>query len=112
MLLTILGRRRSDLQLGFSRMTLLATALGTGALAALFDLLFDRPRPPTSLQLVHASGNGFPSPHAVVVAAVGAAVCYLYSLRPADSWGDSWRAKARVGLAVLTVALLVGLGWI
>lgn len=107
MLLTILGRRRSDLQLGFSRMTLLATALGTGALAALFDLLFDRPRPPTSLQLVHASGNGFPSSHAV-----GAAVCYLYSLRPADSWGGSWRAKARVGLAVLTVALLVGLGWI
>ena len=41
-MLTILGRRRSDLQLGFSRMTLLATALGTGALAALFDLLFDR----------------------------------------------------------------------
>jgi membrane protein DedA with SNARE-associated domain/putative flippase GtrA len=110
LLLAIVGLRRSDFRLGFSGTVLLATALGTGALAGLFELLFDRPRPPSSLQLVHASGNGFPSSHAVVVVAVGAAFCYLYSLRPAESWGGSWRAKARVGLAVLSVAVLVGLG--
>jgi len=62
------------------------------------------------LQLVAESGNGFPSSHAVAVVAVGAAVWYLWSLRPPESWGGSWRAKARVGLAVVAVTLLVGIG--
>jgi putative flippase GtrA len=102
--------RRKDFKVGFAGTVLLATTLGTGALAGLFELLFSRPRPPASLQLVHAAGNGFPSSHAVVIVAVGGAVCYLYSLRPANSWGGSWRAKSRVGLAVLSIALLVGFG--
>jgi undecaprenyl-diphosphatase len=110
MVLAILAYRRNDFNLGFAGTVLLATTFGTGALAGLFELLFSRPRPPASLQLVHAAGNGFPSSHAVVIVAVGAAVCYLYSLRPADSWGGSWRAKSRVGLAVISIALLVGLG--
>jgi membrane protein DedA with SNARE-associated domain/membrane-associated phospholipid phosphatase len=110
LVLAILAYRRKDFKVGFAGTVLLATTLGTGALAGLFELLFSRPRPPASLQLVHAAGNGFPSSHAVVIVAVGAAVCYLYSLRPADSWGGSWRAKSRVGLAVLSIALLVGLG--
>jgi membrane-associated phospholipid phosphatase len=42
--------------------------------------------------------------------AVGAAVWYLFSLRHATSRGGSWRAKARVGLAVVALALLTGLG--
>jgi undecaprenyl-diphosphatase len=46
----------------------------------------------------------------VVVVAVGAAVCYLFSLRPAQSLGGSWRAKVRVGLGVLSIALVVGIG--
>jgi membrane protein DedA with SNARE-associated domain/membrane-associated phospholipid phosphatase len=108
--LAILAYRRKDFKLGFASTVLFATTIGTGALAGLFELLFSRPRPPASLQLVPAAGNGFPSSHAVVIAAVGAAVCYLYSLRPSDSWGGSWRAKSRVGLAVLSIALLVGLG--
>ena len=108
--LAILAYRRKDFKVGFAGTVLLATTLGTGALAGLFELLFSRPRPPASLQLVHAAGNGFPSSHAVVIVAVGGAVCYLYSLRPADSWGGSWRAKSRVGLVVLSIALLVGLG--
>ena len=108
--LAILAYRRKDFKVGFAGTVLLATTLGTGALAGLFELLFSRPRPPPSLQLVHAAGNGFPSSHAVVIVAVGGAVCYLYSLRPADSRGGSWRAKSRVGLAVLSIALLVGLG--
>jgi len=108
--LAMVAYRRKDFNLGFSGTLLLATTLGTGALAGLFELLFSRPRPPPSLQLVHAAGNGFPSSHAVVIVAVGAAVCYLYSLRPADSWSGSWRAKSRVGLAVLSIALLVGFG--
>src|SRR5919199_323792 len=89
---------------------LLATAFGTGALAEFFKILFHRSRPPASLQLVHETGNGFPSAHAVAVVAVGAAVWYLWSLRPAESWGGSWRAKARVGLAVVALALVVGIG--
>jgi membrane protein DedA with SNARE-associated domain/putative flippase GtrA len=108
-MLAILAYRRKDFKVGFSATVLLATTLGTGALAGLFELLFSRPRPPASLQLVHAAGNGFPSSHAVVIVALGGAFCYLYSLRPADSWGGSWRAKSRVGLAVLSIALLVGL---
>jgi len=110
LVLAILAYRRREFHLGFAGTVLLATALGTGALAGLFELLFDRARPPASLQLVHASGNGFPSSHAVVVVAVGGAVCYLFSLRPAESRGGSWRAKARVGLAVLSIGLLVGIG--
>ena len=66
--------------------------------------------PPASLQLVTETGNGFPSAHAVAVVAVGAAVWYLWSLRSPESWGGSWRAKARVGLAVVAVALVVGIG--
>jgi membrane protein DedA with SNARE-associated domain/membrane-associated phospholipid phosphatase len=108
--LALLAYRRKDFKLGFAGTVLLATTFGTGALAGLFELLFSRPRPPASLQLVHAAGNGFPSSHAVVIVAVGAAVCYLYSLRPPDSRGGSWRAKSRVGLAVLSIALLVGFG--
>jgi len=108
--LAILAYQRKDFKVGIAGMVLLATTLGTGALAGLFELLFSRPRPPASLQLVHAAGNGFPSSHAVVIVAVGGAVCYLYSLRPANSWGGSWRAKSRVGLAVLSIALLVGFG--
>jgi membrane protein DedA with SNARE-associated domain/putative flippase GtrA len=110
LVLAILAYRRKDFHLGFSGTVLLATTLGTGALAGLFELLFDRPRPPSSLRLVHAAGSGFPSSHAVVVVAVGAAVCYLFSLRSPESRGGSWRAKARVGLAVLSIALLVGFG--
>jgi membrane protein DedA with SNARE-associated domain/putative flippase GtrA len=108
--LALLAYRRKDFKLGFAGTVLLATTFGTGALAGLFELLFSRPRPPASLQLVHAAGNGFPSSHAVVIVAVGAAVCYLYSLRPPDSRGGSWRAKSRMGLAVLSIALLVGFG--
>jgi membrane protein DedA with SNARE-associated domain/membrane-associated phospholipid phosphatase len=110
MVLATLAYRRKDFNLGFAATVLLATTFGTGALAGLFELLFSRPRPPASLQLVPAAGNGFPSSHAVVIVAVGAAVCYLFSLRSAESWGGSWRAKSRVGLAVLSIALLVGLG--
>ena len=48
--------------------------------------------------------------HAMAVVAVGAAVWYLFSIRPPESWGGSWQAKARLGLAVVSVALLVGFG--
>jgi putative flippase GtrA len=108
--LAILAYRRKDFKLGFAGTVLLGTTFGTGALAGLSELLSSRPRPPASLQLVYAAGNGFPSSHAVVIVAVGAAVCYLYSLRPPDSRGGSWRAKSRMGLAVLSIALLVGFG--
>jgi membrane-associated phospholipid phosphatase len=62
------------------------------------------------LQLVSETGNGFPSSHAVAIVAVGAAVWYLWSIRPEVAWGGSWRAKARVGLLVVGLALLVGIG--
>src|SRR5215203_5801608 len=48
--LLLLGRRRGDFEVRFSGVVLLATALGTGALAGLFKVLFQRPRPPSSLQ--------------------------------------------------------------
>jgi len=102
--------RRKEFRLGFSGVVLLAIAFGTGALAEFFKVLFHRARPPVSLQLVHETGNGFPSAHAVAIVAVGAAVWYLWSIRPEGSRGGSWRAKARVGLAVVALALLVGIG--
>ena len=40
--------------------------------------------------------------------AFGAALWYLFSLGSMEGWGGSWRAKARVGLAVVLIALLVG----
>src|SRR5215211_4209685 len=108
--LLLLGRRRGDFEVRFSGVVLLAMALGTGALAWLFKFLFHRPRPPSSLQLVHETGYGFPGAHAVAVVAIGAAVWYLFGLRPLGRWGGSWQARARVGLAVVALALLVGLG--
>src|ERR687886_198985 len=108
--LAALAYRRKDFDAGFSGAILVATALGTGALAELFKILFHRPRPPASLQLVHQTGYGFPSFHAMAVGAVGAAVWYLFSIRPPESWGGSWQAKARVGLAAVSFALVVGLG--
>jgi membrane-associated phospholipid phosphatase len=108
--LAVVAHRRKDFRLGFSGAVLLAIALGTGALAEFFKILFHRPRPPASLRLVHETGNGFPSAHAVAIVAVGAAVWYLWSIRPEGAWGGSWRAKARVGLAVVVLALLVGIG--
>src|SRR5215213_8659926 len=61
--LWLLARRRGDFEVGFSGTVLLATAFGTGVLAVLFKVLFQRPRPPSSLQLVHETGYGFPSSH-------------------------------------------------
>ena len=107
--LAVLAYRHKDFQMGFSGAVLLAAALGTGALAEFFKILFHRPRPPSSLHLVPETGSGFPSSHAVAVVAVGAAVWYLFSIRPPESWGGSWRAKARVGLVVVAVSLLVGI---
>lgn len=106
----LLARRSGDFEMGFSGAVLLATAFGTGALAELFKILFHRPRPPASLQLVHETGYGFPSSHAVAVVAIGAAVFYLFGFRPLGRWGGTWRARARIALAVVALALLVGLG--
>src|SRR5215210_1621472 len=106
----LLARRRGDFETGLSGAVLLATAFGTGALAELFKIVFHRPRPPASLQLVHETSYGFPSSHAVAVVAIGAVVWYLFGLRPLGRWGGSWRARARIGLAVVALALLVGLG--
>ncbi|MDQ3864277.1 MAG: VTT domain-containing protein, partial [Actinomycetota bacterium] len=108
--LAILGYRRREFFFGFAGTVLLATALGTAALSGLFEVLFERLGPPASMQLVQQAGNGFPSSHAVAVVAVGGALCYLYSLRSADRWGGSWRAKARVGLGALWIAVVVGIG--
>jgi membrane-associated phospholipid phosphatase len=91
--LVFLAYRRADFSRGFSGFVLLAAAFGTGALSALFKFLFHRPRPPASLRLVHETGSSFPSVHAMVVVAVGAAVWYLFSLRPAGSWGAPGRRK-------------------
>ncbi len=104
------SRRHRDFEMWFSGIALLATASGALALAELLKFLFDRPRPPSSLQLVHETGHSFPSTHAAVVVAVGAAVWYLSGFRPLARWGGSWRARTRIGLAVVAIALLVGLG--
>jgi membrane protein DedA with SNARE-associated domain len=85
--LVFLAYRRADFSRGFSGFVLLAAAFGTVALSELFKFLFHRPRPPASLRLVRETGSSFPSAHAMAVVAVGAAVWYLFSLRPAGSWG-------------------------
>jgi len=108
--LVVLAYKREDFIRGFSGVVLLAAALGTGVLSELFKIIFHRPSPPASLRLVDETGSSFPSAHAMAAVAIGAAVWYLLSLRPAESRGGTWRAKARVGLAVVALALLVGLG--
>ena len=108
--LVVLGRRRGDFRLGLYGAVLLVATFGAGALAEFSKSFFDRPRPPASVQLVPEAGNGFPSSHAIAVVVVGAVVWYVLSLRPRESWGGSWRAKVLIGLAILLVALLVGIG--
>lgn len=108
--LVYLGRRRREFEMSFSGAVLLATSFGTGALVELFKALFHRPRPPASLQLVAETGNSFPSGHAMTALVIGVTVWYLFSIRPPESRWGSWRAKARIGLAVFVVALLVGIG--
>lgn len=108
--LLFLGYERRDGLKAFSGMVLLGAALGTGALSELFKILFDRPRPPAAPGVVHEIGTSFPSSQAMAAVAVGAALWYLSSLRPAKCWGGSWRAKARVGFALVAVALLTGFG--
>ena len=106
----LLARRRGDFETGLSGAILLAMAFGTGALTILFKILFHRPRPPSSLQLVHVTGYSFPSSHAMAAVAVGAAFWYLFGLRPLVRWGGSWQAMSRVGLGVVALAVFVGFG--
>ncbi|HEX5851163.1 MAG TPA: VTT domain-containing protein [Rubrobacter sp.] len=108
--LLLLARRRGDFETRLSGIVLLAAAAGTGALSVLFKLLFHRPRPAASLQLVPETGFGFPSSHAMVAVVVGATVWYLFGLRPLGRWGVTWQERSRIGLAVVALALLVGLG--
>lgn len=65
----------------FSGVVLLAVAFGTGALIEFFKILFDRPRPPATLQLVPEIGLGFPSGHAMAMLVMGIAALYLWNLR-------------------------------
>jgi membrane protein DedA with SNARE-associated domain len=108
--LLLQARRRGDFEVGHSGVVLLLAAFGTGILSQLLKALFQRPRPPASLQLVHETGYGFPSTTAMTVVALGVVVWYLFGMRPLERWGGSWLARARVALVVVTVSLLVGLG--
>lgn len=108
--LAYLARRRGEFTMGFAATVLLTTALGTGVLVEFFKFLFNRPRPPVSLQLVREAGNGFPSAHAMTALVLGAAIWYLFSLRSQEARAGSWRAKARFGLAVVVLVILVGVG--
>ena len=110
LVLVFLARRWRDFRTGFYGVVFLAAAFGTGALIEFFKFLFGRPRPPASLQLVPETGESFPSGHAMAALVVGAAIWYVWSLRSSESWGGSWRAKVRVGLILVAIALLVGLG--
>ena len=109
-LLLFLAHKRKNFGAGFSGAVLLAAAFGTGALIELLKSLFDRPRPPASLQLVAEVGQSFPSGHATATLMLGAVLWYLFALRSPSSRGGSWRAKAQVGFAVFAVILLVGVG--
>lgn len=109
-LLVVLGGSRRDAGKLFSGAVLLAAAFGTGILVELFKFLFNRPRPPASIQLVAETGLSFPSGHAMAALVIGATALYLWSLRAPGRRGGSWKAKVRVGLIVFTLALLVGLG--
>jgi undecaprenyl-diphosphatase len=108
-LLIVLSYRRKVYRYSLYGIFLITTVVGAEVLAKVLKILFHRPRPPLALQLVPEGGYGFPSSHVTVIIAFGAATWYLLSLRPRESWGGSWRAKARIGLAAVGVALLVGL---
>lgn len=101
---------RGGFERTFPGVVLLATTSSTLALALLLKALFDRPRPPASLQLVPASGNGFPSTSAMTALVVGATVWYLFAVRSPESRGGSWRAKVRLAFVVVVLVLLVGVG--
>jgi membrane-associated phospholipid phosphatase len=109
-LLLLLGWRRREPQKLCSGVVLLAAASGTGILIELFKFLFDRPRPPSSLQLVPETGLGFPSGHAMAALVIGVVAVYVLSLRSPECWGGSWKAKVRIGLVVFALAFLVGIG--
>ena len=109
-LLLLAARGRAGFRAALSGAVLLASALGTGLLVGLFKLLFDRSRPPASLQLVPEAGQGFPSGHAMAAFTVGAAVCYAVFLREPGSRLGSWRAKARAAVLWAALVLLVGAG--
>lgn len=94
----------------FSGSVLLAAAFGTGALIEFFKFLFDRPRPPVSLQIAPETGLGFPSGHAATALALEAVALYLWNLRPPESWGGSWRVKVRAALIVVALVFLIGVG--
>ncbi|BBL80243.1 hypothetical protein RxyAA322_20970 [Rubrobacter xylanophilus] len=109
-LLLLAGRSGASSRTELSGAVLLASALGTGALVWLFKLFFDRPRPPAALQLVHETGQGFPSGHAMAAFTVGAALCYAVFLRGPGSRLGSWRAKVRVVVLWVATVFLVGAG--
>lgn len=104
------GWRSDSFEKVFAGVVLLVTSSSAVALAVFLKELFDRPRPPASLQLVQETGNGFPSATALTALAVGAAVWYLFGIRSLESRLGSWRTKARLALSVVTIVLLVGLG--
>jgi membrane-associated phospholipid phosphatase len=81
-----------------------------GILIELFKCLFDRPRPPASLQLVLETGLGFLSGHAMAALVIGVVAVYVLSLRSPECWGGSWKAKVRIGLVVFALAFLVEIG--
>ncbi len=108
--LVFLSYRRPDFGLRFAGIVLLVSSLGTGAIAELSKALFNRDRPPASLQLIPETGHGFPSSHAIAAVVMGAVIWYLLSLRSQEYRGGSWRVKAGLGLVIVLVALLVGVG--
>lgn len=75
-LLALVGWRGRESGKLFSGSVLVAAAFGTDALIEFFKFLFDRTRPPASLQMAPETGLSFPSGHAAVALAVRAVALY------------------------------------
>jgi membrane-associated phospholipid phosphatase len=79
---------------------------GATALKWLTKALADRPRPPATLALVHATGSAFPSGHATQLASVFAGLAVLAVTHRA-AHAEGHRAPIRAALWVAAVFLLL-----
>jgi undecaprenyl-diphosphatase len=77
-------------------------AVSAGIAASLLKDVFDRPRPPASLSLVHAAGSSFPSDLAAATAALATA------LFVATTWADPVRART-MATALAAAVIVCGL---
>jgi membrane-associated phospholipid phosphatase len=80
----------------------LLAVVASEALIGPMKALYDRPRPPASLVLVHTTGSSFPSGHAVAASAT--AVALVLALFPAGPHRWGWGVAAALFSFVMAIS--------